>query len=376
MIIQTMSEYAPEYTPYRKKQSSEFKLALDLVADHRALDLHNRSIRKYQISLEVLLHALLTFSNQNGFVKYNPWDKTIQVKHFKQHMIAYQYNPFREPKNRHANGQKVVSKAGKKTDFLDWETFPKNEHYLIWTASSGRRYGILVQPAPIVPGHLIVASLDLNPKTNRHYDQFIRYFQVADMHELQEKVFALGYAMGYNDRGAGASVDHFHTQLVPGTFMPIVRACHKRRLEIERTYSNHRGVDLKIIHTRSLAGPLSTAYPSPAFLLEADRSHPMLTKKRAIVKQLQACNIIFNSLAWQQPNGRYTEAFFPRSQESLMSNAFKAGYVEMSGMLVMPNKALYETMKRPSQGALALEAVGLSAIDYKNFLKHIYHYFD
>ena len=59
-----------------------------------------------------------------------------------------------------------------------------------------------------------------------------------------------------------------------------------------------------------------------------------------------------------------------------MNNAFKAGYVEMSGMLVMPNKALYASMKRPSQGALALEAVGLSAVDFHNFLKNIYHYFD
>ncbi|MBN1596153.1 DUF4922 domain-containing protein [candidate division FCPU426 bacterium] len=375
MIMQTLSEYAPEYKSYTRHTSTEFQLALDLIREHRALDLRRRAVVRVKLSLEVLIQALLAFSRERGFIKYDPWDPTIQIKHFKHHVVAYQYNPYREPANRHADGQKPAANQAQRMDFLAWETFPENEHFLVWTASSGRRYGILVQPAPIIPDHLIVASLDFDSRTRQHYGQVMHYFQMSDMHELQLQLFALGYAMGYNDRGAGASVDHFHTQAVPRIFLPLVRAYQNNRLHFADNYVDDKGVHLKILQCRTQAGPLSPAYPAHAFLLEADRSQPLLTKKKAVLKQLHAHQAIFNSLAWQQPNGRYVEFFFPRGQESIMNNAFNAGYVEMSGMLVVPKKELFESIKKPSQGAQALQAAGLSTPAFQNILRAIYHYF-
>lgn len=360
MIIQTLAEYAGRHS-YHKYQDTELAIALDLIRAHRALILNLQAISEAKLSLETMLHALLIFSEENYFIKYDPWDATIRIKQFSEApQLVFQYNPFRDPANRHADGQKAKTTTGQKTDFLDWETFPASEHYLIWAAPSGRQYGLLVQPAPIVPSHLIIASLDENPATGTHFDQTLCSFQMEDMHALQAVLYSLGYAMGYNDKGAGASVNHFHTQAIPRNYLPIIRQYQAGKLSISETRMDKNGVVLKLIRAND-------SYPVNVVLLESDQIQPLLDKKIEVLAQFQSEKIILNTIGWEHA-GRWVEAFFPRGQEALMGNAFKAGYVEMGGMLVIPNKTLFESIKEPATGKNALSEAGFSAERFEQLL--------
>lgn len=146
MLIRSLREYADEVqaapTPF--DADPRFAAALDLVRRERVLDLRSPEVHARGLALEALLPALLAFSLESRFIKFDPWDRTIEVKELPPSCLVYQYNPFRDIRNRQADGQKAVTRPGQKVDFLAWETFPESEHYLVWTAATGRRYGILV----------------------------------------------------------------------------------------------------------------------------------------------------------------------------------------------------------------------------------------
>lgn len=350
MPIRPLSEFVSEPT-FPPADPRSLELAESLIREHRALDLRLQSVRDSGLPLAVWLEALLRYSRSVRFVKYDPWDASIVVKSFDDSPLTALYNPFRDPGNRHADGQRPTPAAGgAKPDFLAWESFPENEHYLVWTADSGRHYGVLVQPAPIVPDHFIIASLDPDPETQRHYPQVITANHMADMQELCGALFALGYALGYNDRGAGASVDHFHTQAVPKHFMPLVRLEAASGLKPAESWSDRHGVRLEV---------LASEYPWPGVLLRG-RSLPALLRQQQVV--LHACRIlglIYNSLGWQTAAGEWVEAFFPRGSETIINQSVKAGYVETSGMLVIPDRALFDSLKDAETMSRSLQGAGV-----------------
>jgi hypothetical protein len=348
-MIQPLSKFVSEPT-FSPADPRALELAESLIREHRALDLRLQTVQDSGLPLAVWLEALLRYSRAVRFVKYDPWDGSIVVKSFPESPVVALYNPFRDPGNRHATGQRPAAAAGAKPDFLAWETFPENEHYLVWTAASGRHYGILVQPAPIVPDHFIIASLDLDPETQRHYPQVMTANHMADLQELCGGLFSLGYAMGYNDRGAGASVDHFHTQAVPRHFMPLVRLEAASRLQPEDAWVDRHGVRLQV---------LAAEYPWPGVLLRG-RSLPALLRQQQVV--LHACRItglIYNSLGWQNAAGEWVEAFFPRGSETIINHLVKAGYVETSGMLVIPDRALFDSLQNAETLSQSLQGAGV-----------------
>jgi hypothetical protein len=138
MLIQTLEQFTASAgtVPPRIKLESK----MQLVRQHRELDIRCPEIRRAALGFDALIPALLQFSQENHFIKFDPWDRTIQIKQFPSALVVYQYNPYRDIKNRQATGQKpAVPAAGTKPmDFLDWETFPENEHYLVWTSTGGR----------------------------------------------------------------------------------------------------------------------------------------------------------------------------------------------------------------------------------------------
>ncbi len=365
MRIQPLSQYVSEPT-FPPAEARSLDLAEALIREHRALDLRLQSVQDSGLPLAVWLEALLRYSRAARFVKYDPWDASIVVKSFPGSPVVALYNPFRDPGNRHATGQRPAPAGGGKPDFLAWETFPENEHYLVWTAASGRHYGVLVQPAPIVPDHFIIASLDFDPETQRHYPQVMTASHMADMQELCGAFFSLGYAMGYNDRGAGASVDHFHTQAVPKQFMPLVRLEASSGLRISASWSDRRGVQLDI---------LAPSYPWPGVLLRG-RSLPALLRQQQVL--LHACRItglIYNSLGWQNAAGEWVEAFFPRGSETIIGQLVKAGYVETSGMLVIPDRALFDGLQNAETVSESLQGAGAEPARQREWLEMLKPWF-
>lgn len=376
MLIRSLREYAAEVhaEPRPCDADPRFAAALDLVRRERVLDLLSPEVHDRGLALEALLPALLAYSLENRFIKFDPWDPTIEVKELPPSCLVYQYNPFRDVRNRQADGQRTAARPGQRTDFLAWETFPEAEHYLIWTAATGRRYGLLVQPVPIVPGHLIVASLDHVPGSTEHYPQAMTREHLTDIQELQTRLTMLGYAMGFNDHQAGASVDHFHTQAVLKAFLPFPRAYESGRLAVRSTYCTSLDVQVKVLDTRASAATCTggpDVYPAAGIVLEAEPGQAMLACKLTVLSELLRSGWVYNSLGWRLPDGRQAEVFFPRAQEVVLDGALKAGYVEMSGMMVIPGRDLYDSLTGSEAGEKALHEAGPSPDDFSAWLKRI-----
>jgi hypothetical protein len=368
MLIQTLPEFseaADTVRFFKDQPSMAFQTGLELIRLHRELDVAHAEVAAAGLSLAKLIAPLLMVAHEIRFLKFDPWDPTILVKSFPGSRVVYQYNPFRDPANRSASGQRPAPVPGQKSDFLAWETFPENEHYLAWKSPAGPRYGVLVQPVPIVPNHLIVASLDHNPVTGEHYDQYMQLNHLRDMQALQTVLGELGYAMGYNGRRAGASVDHFHTQAVPRDYLPLVRA--------------HQNRDLAGAPAPAFAGrwPGVTAaltslrYPARGVVLEAADLTSLLAPKQAILNALHEQELTFNSLSWFQPPNQWVEAIFPRGSETVLDGTLKAGYVEMCGMLVIPKRPVFDGIVHPEIGEQALNHASLPEEQFLAFIQKI-----
>lgn len=348
-------------------------IAKTLIRKHAALNLEHQGVMNAKLNLAVLINALLQVSRDNGFIKYDAFDSTIQVKAFDSSPVIYQYNPFRDPANRCANGQAASKTKGRKTDFLAWETFPENEHYLIWQAPSRMQYGILVQPAPIVPGHLIIASLNKNPDTKQHFSQQMPLNLFKDMHALRSALAKVGYVMGYNPWGAGASVDHFHVQAVPAIYLPLIGLLDQNKVYVSYKGHDQQGVMLDVIDNEDDGAP--NRYPANALVMRSTFKELLFERKKQLLDYLNREKILCNILSWQQNSGIAVDVFLPRGEESVMDHAFNAGYVEMAGMLVMPNKGLFDHIVEPQQGEQALCRASYPIKDFSKLVKIIKMFF-
>ncbi len=368
MLIQTIqqfSEVSHALQFFKDQPGKAFQAGLELIRAQRELDVRSAEVKTAGLDVSTLIAPLLLFSSEIHFIKFDPFEPNILIKSFPGSRVVYQYNPHRDPANRQAGGQRPAPVPGQKTDFLAWETFPENEHYLAWTSPSGPRYGILVQPVPIVPNHLIVASLDHNPVTGEHFDQFMHLEHLRDMQDLQKILGALGYAMGFNGRKAGASVDHFHTQAVPKHYLPLVHAYESGDLnETDCPECLKQWPDVKV----SLTTP---KYPARGIMLEGETLESLLAPKKAVLSALHSDELTFNSLSWQHAPGRWVEVFFPRGPETILNDTLKAGYVEMSGMLVIPKRTVFDEITLPEIGEQALDHASLTDEQFQAFVQKI-----
>ncbi|MBQ8811194.1 MAG: DUF4922 domain-containing protein [Bacteroidales bacterium] len=123
--------------------------------------------------------------------------------------VKLQYNPAR-----------MVSSAAKLTKadiarrrcFLCRENRPPEQIMLKFEGRKGKKYDILINPYPIFPEHLVIAS-------DKHTDQSIlqRY---VDMLDLARKY--TDFTIFYNGPKSGASApDHHHFQAAPAGLMPL-----------------------------------------------------------------------------------------------------------------------------------------------------------
>jgi len=137
--------------------------------------------------------------------------KNVQVREMEINglTVKLQFNPAR-----------MVSSAAKLTKadiagrkcFLCRENRPSEQIMMKFEGRKGKKYHILVNPYPIFPNHLVVAS-------DRHTDQSIlnRY---VDMLDLARKY--TDFTFFYNGPRSGASApDHHHFQAAPSGLMPL-----------------------------------------------------------------------------------------------------------------------------------------------------------
>ncbi len=118
------------------------------------------------------------------------------------------------------NPARIVSSAAKldKADiaarrcFLCRENRPKEQIMLKFDGRKGKKYHILINPYPIFPDHLVIAS-------DIHTDQSIRH-RYVDMLDLAHKYDA--FTFFYNGPRSGASApDHHHFQAAPQGLIPL-----------------------------------------------------------------------------------------------------------------------------------------------------------
>ena len=96
--------------------------------------------------------------------------------------------------------------------FLCRDNRPAEQSMLKFEGRKGKRYHILVNPYPIFPDHLVIASV-------RHTDQSI-WHRYIDMLDLARKYD--GFTFFYNGPKSGASApDHHHFQAAPKGLIPL-----------------------------------------------------------------------------------------------------------------------------------------------------------
>ena len=123
--------------------------------------------------------------------------------------VRIQFNPARIVSSAADVSEKAIKE---RRCFLCRENRPAGQISLRFEGRKSKKYDILVNPYPIFPGHLVIAS-------DRHVDQSI-WKRYVDMLDLARALG--GYTVFYNGPCCGASApDHFHFQAASRGMMPL-----------------------------------------------------------------------------------------------------------------------------------------------------------
>ncbi len=132
--------------------------------------------------------------------------------------VKLQFNPARMISSAAKLDKKDIAK---RRCFLCRENRPPEQVMKKFEGRKGKKYHILVNPYPIFPDHLVIAS-------DRHTDQTIwkRYVDMLDMARKYQ-----GFTFFYNGPKSGASApDHHHFQAAPRGMIPL-------EVDVERSLS-------------------------------------------------------------------------------------------------------------------------------------------
>ncbi|MBR2063148.1 MAG: DUF4922 domain-containing protein [Bacteroidales bacterium] len=123
--------------------------------------------------------------------------------------VRLQFNPARMISSAAKLDKKDIAK---RKCFLCRENRPPEQVMKKFEGRKGKKYHILVNPYPIFPDHLVIAS-------DRHTDQTI-WKRYVDMLDLARKY--QGFTFFYNGPKSGASApDHHHFQAAPMGLIPL-----------------------------------------------------------------------------------------------------------------------------------------------------------
>lgn len=123
--------------------------------------------------------------------------------------VKLQFNPARMISSAAKLNKEDIAK---RRCFLCRENRPEEQIMLKFEGRKGKKYHILINPYPIFPDHLVIAS-------DKHTDQSIKH-RYVDMLDLAHKYDA--FTFFYNGPRSGASApDHHHFQAAPQGLIPL-----------------------------------------------------------------------------------------------------------------------------------------------------------
>ena len=226
--------------------------------------------------------------------------KTFDVEEFP---FQVQFNPARMV----SSSAKVDAQSiSERKCFLCAENRPPEQKEIIFDG----RYAILVNPYPIFPRHLTIASLEHTPQ------QIVTRF--GDMLDLAQQLD--DYTILYNGPKCGASApDHFHFQAGSQGFLPI---------ENHRDW--HHNICIESKEKKDLLKRFRQIYD--ILPLQPDDTEPMM-----------------NILTWYK-NRTWTTCIFPRKKhrpdcyfaESDANMIISPASVDMGGVLITPLEKDFE----------------------------------
>ncbi len=245
--------------------------------------------------------------------------------------VKLQFNPARMVSSAAKLSKEDIAK---RKCFLCRENRPPEQIMMKFEGRKAKKYHILVNPYPIFPNHLVIAS-------DRHTDQTIlrRYVDMLDMAAKYQD-----FTIFYNGPKSGASApDHHHFQAAPRGLMPLeadVDAIGPENLEYissvqdAKLYHYHKftkGIFVLEAETSKSAAKLFYRLLDCAEIPEAE-SEPMFNLFTYFVEGKFRSIIVFRSR-------HRSHHYFSDGPDHL---TMSPGCADMGGMFIVPVEAEYQ----------------------------------
>ncbi len=239
--------------------------------------------------------------------------------------VQVQYNPAREGSTM----AKVDTKSIKKRPcFLCTRNRPKEQISLSW-----KTYHILLNPYPILPLHLTIA-------TQKHLPQAIRG-KIGDMLELSKLLE--GFIVWYNGPQSGASApDHFHFQAVEAGHTPLEKIMDNWM----RLPASSISGKVALRENISFSGTqlLLSGYEQKALCNVFMKIYQMLIDEQAVDKEPKM-NVFcrYTHRLWQLQiiprRAHRPKCFFAEGDAQLL---ISPGAIDMAGIIITPREKDFE----------------------------------
>ncbi len=319
----------------RNNQYKDHLRTLEIMARQRLCDIRNHSVTEEEVQA---FHTAEVAQWNEASIHYEEL-KRIQTRDIAvgDIILTAQWNPARIV----STGAKVDKKSiSERPCFLCGHNRSKQQHEL----PTDKHYLILVNPYPILPGHLTIP-------TRRHQPQSI-FNHFSTMRQMAWNLNE--HIIFYNGAHCGASCpDHCHLQAGMRGLVPIVRdwklyepnmvklypATEEQEAEIEEA-GNKQGCGLYLL----------TSWVCPAFVI---RSLPTEPDSILCQRLYNALPIVegemeprLNAIAWRQQgmggrNDEVVTVIFPRKKhrpDCYGQLMVSPGAIDMGGLLVTPRK--------------------------------------
>lgn len=272
--------------------------------------------------------------------------------------IAAQFNPARIV----STGAKVDKRSiSKRPCFLCEKNRPAQQISLPVYGT----YNILVNPFPILPCHLVIASRFHKPQSIAgHYDTLVDLAKALK-----------DFTVFYNGPTSGASApDHLHFQAGLRGVMPIEKNWDTYSRKLKEIYNcKYHG------KSGSIYGITNYACPALAIISESDAINKGLFQLLSLIlKNVKgSAEFPLNVIAWND-NGKITsviflrkklrpECYFAQGEEQLLVSP---GAVDMCGLLITPRKEDFDKLT-PEKAISILKEVTVSEQEFEEIAQQL-----
>lgn len=254
--------------------------------------------------------------------------------------VRLQFNPARMISSA---ARLTKADIAKRKCFLCRENRPNEQIMLKFEGRKGKKYDVLVNPYPIFPDHLVIAS-------DKHVDQSIRR-RYVDMLDLAAKYD--GFTFFYNGPRSGASApDHHHFQAAPQGLIPL-------RNDIDSMIDGPDPVGQTVLDyvtsVRDAALYHYRRFTTGVFVIDSETSK---SAAKMFYRLLDCADVpegddepLFNLFTYRTPKGFRSIVVFRRCHRShhYFSDGpdhltMSPGCADMGGVFIVPVEAEYEKL--------------------------------